>query len=254
MAIRWRQQRELIRVLDIARARALLRSALRELDELLAALRDGGRALGDVDQALLVVEQLLDARVHAVPARLDVLQQHVQRIVLHRVERDALDRAAALQRIEVRLEALAGVLHRVERDRPALQRQRGAAREPLREHLHLGRRRRGRRGLRRGPDVERHDERREHEERHEQDAEHLELPRDRQMADQRHLPGHPRARRRRAHLLHAATPTRADRSPGRSPATSARLAGGIDLRRDGGSGLARQRFPQIHCKRHGASR
>jgi len=39
------------------------------------------------DLPLLVVEQLLDARVDAVPARLDALQEHVQLVVLHRIER-----------------------------------------------------------------------------------------------------------------------------------------------------------------------
>ena len=136
---------------------------------------------------------------------------------------------------------------------PPLQRQRGAARQPLREHLHLGRRRRGRRRLRRGPDVEGHDERREHEERHEQDAEDVELPRDRQMADQRHLPGVLAARRRRAHLLQQRD--RRERIVALDGGCGPRLRRGrIDLRRDGRSGVARQRFPQIHCKRHGASR
>src|SRR6185295_17197609 len=44
------EKAELTRILDLALARPLLRRALRELDQLLAALRDRGRALGDVDQ------------------------------------------------------------------------------------------------------------------------------------------------------------------------------------------------------------
>jgi hypothetical protein len=196
-----RQERELIRVFRLALARPLLRRALRHFHELLAALRDRRRALRHVDQPLLAFQELLDASIHPVPSCLDAREQRMSGIVLRGVERHAFDRPAALQRIEVHLEALVGVAHRFERDRAALQRQRGAARKALRQHLHLRRRRRRRRGLRRGPDVERHHERRKHEEQDQQDAEDVELPGDRQMPDQRHFPRRPRAIRRCAHLL-----------------------------------------------------
>ena len=62
-----RQERKLIRVLDIARARAALPGTLGQFDQLLAALGDRRGALREVDQPLLAFEQLLDARCRRDP-------------------------------------------------------------------------------------------------------------------------------------------------------------------------------------------
>ena len=77
----------------------------------------------------------------------------------------------------------------------ALRRERGAAREPLREHLHFGRGRRGGRVLRRAAGSSRNTmnaaNTRNVDQQH---AEHLELLDDRQVADQRQLARHLRSR------------------------------------------------------------
>ena len=114
-----------------------------------------------------------------------------RRLVLRDVEADARARCrrsssasrSALNRSRLSLTAANAV-------GLALRRQRAAAREPLRQHLHFRRGRGGRRALRRLAVVEEHHQRREHEERDHQHAERLELLDHGQVADQRQLPRH----------------------------------------------------------------
>ena len=141
----------------------LLRGLLREFEHARCcpALSASSPLASDV-RLVSLASQPLGGRVDLLPARLDGVQQLERGVVLCHIEADAARGAAAHQRVEVGLEPFAAVLHRRECGRLALRRERAAAGEPLRQHLHFGRGRRRGSVLRRLARVEEHHQRREH--------------------------------------------------------------------------------------------
>ncbi len=201
-----RQHRELVRIFDFAERPAALadlaRRLLRELEQAAVALVDRLQAASERREALFVVDEARGRGVDALPAALDRAERFERDGILRGVERRPLEEPAVHERVEIRAKAFAAVGKRGKRGGLPLRRQRRAACEPLRQHLHLGGDRPLHRLLVRGAVVEVHHERGERHESDRQHAEDLELLDDRQVADHREL----RRRRRgvacRAQLLH----------------------------------------------------
>jgi hypothetical protein len=113
-----------------------------------------------------------------------------------------VDDATLAQRVEVGAETVARVLDAFEGAGIALHRQRGSARQALRQHLHFGGRRRACARLRVGPVVEPQHRSGEHPEQQQKHAEDLVLPGDRQMPDEPQAPRLFHLGTRAAHLIH----------------------------------------------------